>query len=209
MYPLFFSFIDLEQIAKTGWSLWPIFKMNGGGYTFCSLDEKDHLQDWVKEQESSRQKGEPKASPLKSNPSTLLRSVYSFIENRTKGSKKLSPGGSVRLLAHLTYFGYCFNPISVFYCLGPENKTPKHKPVSLSTSTDGSDNVSGNTASKTQKETLKQSDAATSADPKEEKSKSLIESIIVEVSNTPWIEQHSYMLDESIPNVRHRCVVDG
>ena len=203
MYPLFFSFIDLEQIARTGWSLWPIFKMNGGGYTFCSLDEKDHLQDWVKEQESSRKVEDPKPSALKSNPPTLLQSVYSFIENRTKGSKRLSPGGSVRLLAHLTYFGYCFNPISVFYCLGREDKTPKTEPVSLSASTDGSDNVSGHTASNHQKESLNKSDASTSVDLKGDKSESLIESIIVEVSNTPWIEQHSYMLDESVPNVSH------
>lgn len=26
------------------------------------------------------------------------------------------PEGPIRLLAHLRYFGYCFNPISVFYC---------------------------------------------------------------------------------------------
>ena len=33
---------------------------------------------------------------------------------------------------------------------------------------------------------------------------SSIESIIVEVSNTPWIEQHSYMLDETVENVSWR-----
>lgn len=207
MYPLFFSFIDLEQIARTGWSLWPIFKMNGGGYTFCSLDERDHLQDWVKEQEYSRQEKDPKLSPLKSNPSTLLQSVYSFIENRTKGTKKLSPEGSVRLLAHLTYFGYCFNPISVFYCLGRENKASK--PVSFSTSTDVSNSVSGDTASTAKNETPKTGSANVPADVAGDKRKSMIESIIVEVSNTPWIEQHSYMLDESVPNVSHSLISNG
>jgi hypothetical protein len=26
------------------------------------------------------------------------------------------PGGPIRLLAHLRYFGYCFNPVSFYYC---------------------------------------------------------------------------------------------
>lgn len=29
-----------------------------------------------------------------------------------------TPAGPVRLLTHLRYFGYCFNPISVYYCYG-------------------------------------------------------------------------------------------
>ncbi|MCU0735574.1 MAG: DUF1365 domain-containing protein [Methylotetracoccus sp.] len=28
------------------------------------------------------------------------------------------PQGPIRLLTHLRYFGYCFNPISIFYCYG-------------------------------------------------------------------------------------------
>ena len=36
-YPLFFSFIDLEEVQSIGWSLWPIFKHNGGWSAFCSL----------------------------------------------------------------------------------------------------------------------------------------------------------------------------
>lgn len=169
VYPLFFSFIDLDQIQKVGWLLWPIFKLNGGRYTFCSLDEKDHLQDWIKEQ-SDIQEQNNTPSDLKSTATTLLQRAYSFIEYRTKGKRILSDGGSIRLMAHLTYFGYCFNPISVFYCLCPEKRRDdllNAVPINIG------------------------------------ESKSSIESIIVEVSNTPWIEQHSYMLDESIANVRH------
>ena len=29
------------------------------------------------------------------------------------------PTGPVRILTHLRYLGYCFNPISVYYCFGP------------------------------------------------------------------------------------------
>ena len=30
------------------------------------------------------------------------------------------PAGPVRLLTHLRYLGYCFNPISLYYCFGPD-----------------------------------------------------------------------------------------
>ena len=133
MYPLFFSFIDLEQISQVGWSLWPIFKLNGGNYSFCSLDEKDHLTDWLKEQQtaamnekndtntkkSTSESTDKEANKVNKGPESLFHRAQSFIENRTEGKKVLPPNGSISLLAHLTYFGYCFNPISVFYCLRP------------------------------------------------------------------------------------------
>lgn len=159
--------------------MWPIFKLNGGRYTFCSLDEKDHLQDWTKEQSDS-QKQNNTPSELKTPATSLLQRAYSFIEHRTKGKRKLSDGGSVRLMAHLTYFGYCFNPISVFYCLRPEKRIEDL--IVPGAAVDTVPNSAG-------------------------ESKSCIESIIVEVSNTPWIEQHSYMLDESIDNVRHSSLI--
>lgn len=31
------------------------------------------------------------------------------------------PGGPVRLLTHLSYFGYYFNPVSIYYCFAAEN----------------------------------------------------------------------------------------
>jgi hypothetical protein len=44
----------------------------------------------------------------------LERSVRDLVEERT-GRR---PAGPVRLLTHLRYFGYVFNPVSVFYCFG-------------------------------------------------------------------------------------------
>jgi DUF1365 family protein len=70
----------------------------------------------------------------------------------------------VKLLTHLTYFGYCFNPISIYYQLREV--------------------VAG---------------ATTTA----------IDNIVVEVSNTPWIEQHNYVLHESIETTEVRRDVDG
>lgn len=36
------------------------------------------------------------------------------------------PGGPVRLLAHLRYAGYCFNPVSFYYCYGADSVTLEH-----------------------------------------------------------------------------------
>jgi DUF1365 family protein len=33
------------------------------------------------------------------------------------------PEGPIRLLTHLSYFGYCFNPVSFFYCYDSDDKT--------------------------------------------------------------------------------------
>jgi hypothetical protein len=33
------------------------------------------------------------------------------------------PAGAIRLLTHLRYFGYVFNPVSFYYCFGPDDDT--------------------------------------------------------------------------------------
>jgi hypothetical protein len=63
--------------------------------------------------------------------------------------------GPVRLLTHLRYFGYCFNPVSFYYCFSPE----------------GDD----------------------------------LEYIVCEVHNTPWKEEHIYVLDASALNSTHKA----
>lgn len=42
----------------------------------------------------------------------LDQAVRDLVENET-GSR---PQGSIRLLTNLSYFGYCFNPVSFYYC---------------------------------------------------------------------------------------------
>jgi len=70
----------------------------------------------------------------------LKESVKDLVEKST-GKR---PDGPIRLLTHLSYFGYCFNPITIYYCF----------------------------------------------DSKGER----IDSIVAEVSNTPWGERHTYVL---------------
>ena len=224
VYPLFFSFIDLEQISNVGWSLWPIFKLNGGGHTFCSLDEKDHLKDWLVEEmalkqgeKETREKSNTKhldghtaAAQSSTEASTLLQRALSFIANRTKGQKTLPPQGSVRLMTHLTYFGYCFNPISIFYCLRPEKHSSGNTAatsINVNSKKYDLSSADGQSTASHVSTALKASSSAPSAVPSsavcaDAPHVSAIDSIIVEVSNTPWIEQHSYMLDESVEHVR-------
>ncbi len=78
------------------------------------------------------------------DPRELLdKSVRDLVMQRT-GRR---PTGPVRVLTNLSYFGYCFNPISIYYCFD----TPGTR----------------------------------------------VETIIAEVSNTPWGERHCYVLTDS------------
>ncbi len=46
----------------------------------------------------------------------LSASVRDLVERET-GSR---PDGPIRLLTNLSYFGYCFNPVSFYYCFGKD-----------------------------------------------------------------------------------------
>ncbi len=62
------------------------------------------------------------------------------------GSGRTRPGGPVRMLTHLRYFGYAQNPVTFYYCFSAED----HERV---------------------------------------------EAVVAEVTNTPWGERHTYVLD--------------
>jgi DUF1365 family protein len=74
----------------------------------------------------------------------LEQSIRDLVAART-GSR---PEGPVRLLTHFRYFGYCFNPLSIFYCYSREGE---------------------------------------------------LEAVVLEVSNTPWGEMHTYVLTRGTP----------
>jgi DUF1365 family protein len=137
-YPIFFAYIDLQQIQNVGNLLWPIFVSNDGrmktAFSFCSLDSSEHLKKFSQSIPDAR-------IPLYDMTLKFLKS----------SGLQYPDSNSIRLLTHLTYFGYCFNPVSFFYVFDDSGE---------------------------------------------------IHSIITEVSNTPWIEQHPYILHESTENVR-------
>ena len=49
----------------------------------------------------------------------LKEEVLDLVERDT-GQR---PAGPVRLLTNLSYFGYCFNPVSFYYCYAPDGET--------------------------------------------------------------------------------------
>ncbi|MDE2142798.1 MAG: DUF1365 domain-containing protein [Elusimicrobia bacterium] len=71
----------------------------------------------------------------------LDESVRALVEEKT-GRR---PEGPIRLLTHLAYYGWCFNPVSFYYCFDREGVR--------------------------------------------------VETVVAEVSNTPWLERHCYVLD--------------
>lgn len=87
-YRLFMAYIDLAELDQVfrGRWLWSTRRM-----ALARFDRRDHL-------------GDP------SQP--LGEAVRDLVEERT-GRR---PEGPVRLLTHLRYFGFVFNPVSFYYC---------------------------------------------------------------------------------------------
>ena len=90
-YPLFLVYLDLAELDAVfrGRWLWSTRRA-----TLARFDRKDHF-------------GDPRVP--------LDTAVRDLVESRT-GSR---PAGPIRLLTHLRYLGYCFNPISFYYCFDP------------------------------------------------------------------------------------------
>jgi DUF1365 family protein len=115
-YRLFFMFLDLAELP-TLFDAHPLWSNEGSN--LASFRRRDHF-------------GDPEIP--------LDRALAQLVEDRL-GRR---PGGPIRLLTHLRYFGHCFNPASFYYCYN-------------------------------------------SADTE-------VETIVVEIHNTPWRERYCYVL---------------
>lgn len=115
-YTLFQMYLDLEELPTLfdRFLFWSAKRKN-----LAWFKREDHLGDKEKR---------------------LSESVRDHVENTT-GRR---PQGPIRLLAHLRYFGFGFNPVSFYYCFDREDQQ--------------------------------------------------LETIVAEVNNTPWGEQHLYTL---------------
>ena len=87
-FPLFMVLLDLAELDTVfrGRWLWSVERRN-----LASFRRADHM-------------GDPQRP--------LDRSVRDLVE-RESGRR---PQGPIRLLTHLRYFGFCFNPVSFYYC---------------------------------------------------------------------------------------------
>lgn len=119
-YRLFQVYLDLDELDSVFRKrwLWSVGRPN-----LAWFNRSDHL-------------GDPDQS--------LADSVRDLVQSET-GKR---PTGPIRLLTHLRYFGYGFNPVSFYFCFD---------------------------ASGTQ-----------------------VETVVAEVNNTPWGEQHCYVLGEAM-----------
>jgi DUF1365 family protein len=93
-YSLYMVYLDLGELDRVfrGRWLWSAHRFAPAWFR-----RKDHL-------------GDP------SRP--LAEEVRSLVEQKT-GKR---PGGPIRLLTHLRYFGYCMNPVSFYYCFDPSEE---------------------------------------------------------------------------------------
>ena len=105
-YRIFFMYLDLDELDHVfdGHPFWSVERFN-----IASFRRSDHA-------------GDPRVP--------LDRAVRELVRAET-GER---PAGPIRILTHLRYFGYCFNPVSFYYCYGRDGRTagggggggPKH-----------------------------------------------------------------------------------
>ena len=119
-FRIFMMYLDLDELDTIfrGRWLW-----STRGPAIARFDRRNHI-------------GDPQEP--------LAESVRDLVQERT-GKR---PHGPVRLLTHLSYFGYCFNPISLYYCFDEDDTR--------------------------------------------------VQTIVAEVTNTPWGERQHYVLTDSM-----------
>ncbi len=118
-YRVFFMFLDLSELPTLFKDrlFWSADRVN-----LAYFRRRDHL-------------GDPHVP--------LEEAVRTLVTEKT-GTR---PDGPIRLLTHLRYFGYCFNPASFYYCYDPSGER--------------------------------------------------VDAVVVQIHNTPWGEEHSYVLDKA------------
>ena len=116
-YRLFFMYLDLTELS-TVFDRHPLWSSRRPNVAY--LRRKDHF-------------GDPKQP--------IDQAVRELVAEKTGRE----PEGPIRMLTHLRYFGYCFNPASFYYCYDRADES--------------------------------------------------VETIIVEIHNTPWGEVHCYVLN--------------
>jgi DUF1365 family protein len=93
-YPLFMALLDIDRVP----ALMRVSAVTSDNrWNWASFDDRDHLGD----------------------PSRPLRER--LIVDAARHGVEL-PAGPIFLLTHLRYLGYCFNPVSFFYCFDPAER---------------------------------------------------------------------------------------
>lgn len=108
-YPLFLACIDVDELPVTKNIFWPLFSVNRPWSSFASFDFQHHLKDF-----------EYQMLDYPKRINSFKEKLNQFINVKSKG--KLTIDGSIQILTNLSYIGYCFNPISLYYLNNKDNK---------------------------------------------------------------------------------------
>jgi DUF1365 family protein len=93
-YPLFMALLDIDRLPQ----LMRVSRVTGyNRWNWAAFDDRDHLGD----------------------PTRTLRERLA-VDAARHGIDL--PDGRIFLLTHLRYLGYCFNPVSFFYCFDAANR---------------------------------------------------------------------------------------
>ncbi len=95
-YSLFMALVDIDRIPET---MQRSRLSSYNRFNWASFDQRDHFGD----------------------PALTLRRR---LQTDAQAQGIQFPDGPVFLLTHLRYLGYCFNPISLFFCYRKEGGTP-------------------------------------------------------------------------------------
>jgi len=125
-YPLFMMYLDLKELPTL---FKPYWSWSWQKWNIASFFRKDYAD------------GEATDLDL-------------TIRNLIKKDTGKTCQGPIRILTHLRYFGFIFNPVSFYYCFDQQGK--------------------------------------------------VLEFIVAEITNTPWGERHSYVLDCAQKNTPYR-----
>lgn len=111
-------------------------------YAYLNLDELDSVfnRRWFWSSRSAAPAWFNRKDYLGSEDRPLKQAVFDVVEQHSG----FRPKGPVRLLTHLRFFGFAFNPVSFYYCF--------------------------------------------------DQTDSFVETIVAEITNTPWGERYSYVL---------------
>lgn len=87
---------------------------------YLDLDELDHLFNdrWFWSVERFNWATFRRSDHLR-RPGTLAQAVRDTVQEQLG----FTPKGAIRVLTQLRYLGYCFNPLSVYYCYAEDNTT--------------------------------------------------------------------------------------
>jgi DUF1365 family protein len=118
-FPLFMMYLDLSELEAV---FRPRLLWSASGPNVAWLRRADYL-------------GDP------------AQSIDAAVRDRVESAVGRRPSGAIRMLTHLRYCGYCFNPVTIYYCFD-----------------EGSERV---------------------------------DTVVAEITNTPWKERHAYVLDGS------------